>query len=428
MAFHDKYPQLGRAPLPIGPYISKEQYELEKRLLFRKTWLHVGRVEELPNAGDYFVKDLACADASIIVVRTKQGDVRAMHNVCAHRMNQIVYEPRGNTRKFFCKFHGWAYNLDGSLSGVPEEESFFDLDRCEYGLTTVACEVWQGFIFIHVDPDPAMSLEEYMKPMFGGIEGYPFDKMTACYSWTTEVDCNWKLALDAFQEAYHVAYVHGNSIADSIDKDAGGTMAPLDIVCGDYHRRLSLSGNTKTVYGNPKALTEGGAALAEAVESSAAAKPIAAAALKAGAGSAKYDFPIEDLPEGVNWTGSPNWMFDMQVIFPDFYVSLRPNYYQAYNFRPISHDRTLVEARVYYPEMTTAGGRFYQEYMKVALRDVLLEDFSTLERTQSACRTGAKKQMILQDYELMVRHAFVVVERVIEEGLAREAAELEAAE
>ena len=66
--------------------------------------------------------------------------------------------------------------------------------------------------------------------------------------------------------------------------------------------------------------------------------------------------------------------------------------------------------------------------MKVALRDVLLEDFSTLERTQSACRTGAKKHMILQDYELMVRHAFVVIERVIEEGLAREAAELEAAE
>lgn len=410
---HDKYPELGRGPIPIEPYISEQYWQEEKSKLFRKTWLHVGRVEELPKAGDFFVKDLPACDASVIIVRTKKGDIRAMHNVCAHRMNQIVYEERGNTRKFFCKFHGWAYDLEGNLTGVPDEDCFFDLDRCKYGLTTVACEIWQGFIFIHVDPDPAMTLAEFMEPMYGNVEGYPFDKMTSCFSWTTEVDCNWKLALDAFQEAYHVAYVHGNSIADSIKTESGGSMRPLDGLCGDYHRRLSLAGNTKTVYGNPKAVTAGGAALEEALAESAAAKPISAAALKAGAGGARYEFPMEELPEGVNWTGSPDWMFDINVVFPDFYLSLRPNYFQAYNFRPIAHDRTLVEARVYYPEMLTAGGRFYQEYMKVQLRDVLLEDFSTLERTQSACQTGAKSHMILQDYEIMVRHAFEVIERVL---------------
>jgi len=422
-----RYPELGSGTIPVEPYISPEYYEREKEHIFKKTWLQVGRVEEIPKAGDYFVKDLAACDTSIIVVRNRRGEIRAMHNVCAHRMNEIVYDKCGNTRKFFCKFHGWAYDLDGNLTGVPDEKCFFGLDREQFGLARVACEVWQGFIFVNMDPNPSMSLAEYMKPMFGDIEGYPFDKMTAGFGWQTVVNCNWKLALDAFQEAYHVAYVHGNSIADAIDKTENESMPPLDALCGEFHRRLSLAGNQKSVYGNPKAVTEGGAAAQNALSDAGQKRPIAAAALRAGIGSAKHAFPLDALPSGVNWTKSPNWLFDMNVIFPDFYVSLRPNYCQAYNFRPISHNQTLVDARVYYPEMTTPGGRFFLEYMKVALRDVLLEDFSTLERTQRAAETGAKKVMVLQDNELLVRHAYHVVERMLAQGAAESAARSAAA-
>jgi phenylpropionate dioxygenase-like ring-hydroxylating dioxygenase large terminal subunit len=407
----DKYPQLGRGPVPVEPYLSAAHFALEKERIFKKTWIHVGRVEEIPKPGDFFVKDLAACDASIIVVRNREGQIKAMHNVCAHRMNQVVYERRGRVRKFFCKFHGWAYDLDGRLTGVPDESSFFDLQPCQHGLTTVACDVWQGFIFVNMDPGPHVGLQEYLRPVFGDVEGYPFEKLTQCFSWTTEVSCNWKLALDAFQEAYHVGYVHGRSIADAIDKDSKGGVPPLDVICGDYHRRLSLSGNQKSVYGNPKAVNAKGEAFSEAARS--ITRPIAAAALRAGVGAMRHSFSLESLPKGVNWTRSPHWLFDLNVVFPDFYLSLRPNYYQAYNFRPISHDRTLFEARVYYPEMTNAGGRFYLEYMKTALRDVLLEDLSTLERTQAACQTRAKSHMILQDREILVRHAYEVVERSI---------------
>jgi phenylpropionate dioxygenase-like ring-hydroxylating dioxygenase large terminal subunit len=413
MQLHDRYPELGKGPVPVEPYISSAYYEKEKANIFKKTWLQVGRVEEIPNAGDYFVKDLDACEASIIVVRDKKGGINAMHNVCSHRMNQIVYEKRGQARKFFCKFHGWAYDLEGKLTGVPEEESFFDLDKADHGLSRVSCDVWQGFIFINIDPNPALTLQAFMQPMFGEIEGYPFDKLTTGFSWSTVVNCNWKLALDAFQEAYHVAYVHGHSIADAIDTEAGGSMPPLDALCGEFHRRLSIAGNPKSVYGNPNAVTAGGAAAQEAIASSAATKPIAAAALRAGMGAASYHFRKEDLPKGMNWTGHPNWLFDINVVFPDFYLSLRPNYTQAYNFRPISQGQTLLEARVYYPEMNNAGGRFYLEYMKVALRDVLLEDLSTLERTQAAVQTGIKKEMLLQDYELLVRHGAHVVDRLV---------------
>jgi len=418
-----KYPELGSGLIPVEPYISPEYFEREKKHIFKKTWLHVGRADQIPKAGDYFVADLEVCDTQIIVVRNRQGEIRAMHNVCSHRLNEIVYDKRGNTRKLFCKFHGWAYDLDGNLTGVPEENSFFNLDKSKFGLTRVACEVWQGFIFVNMEPNPAQSLEEFMKPVYGSIEGYPWDKLKEGFRWTSVVNCNWKLALDAFQEAYHVAYVHGNSIADAIDRSTSVEgMPPLDVICGDVHRRLSLAGNQKSVYGNPKAVTEGGAAAQQALSDAANARPIAAAALRAGVGSAKEQFPLDALPEGVNWTKSPNWLFDMNVIFPDFYVSLRPNYFQAYTFRPVSHDKTMVDARVFYAEMTTAGGRFFLEYMKVALRDVLLEDFSTLERTQRAAQTGVKKHMIVQDRELMVRHAYHAVERMLARGEAQEAA------
>lgn len=424
---HDRYPELGRGNIPIGPYIDPAFYELEKKHLFKKTWLHVGRVEEIPKTGDYFVREIAACDASVIVCRDRSKQVRAFHNVCSHRLNRVAYEPAGTTRKFFCKFHGWAYDLDGSLTGVPSEKHFMDFDKKCNGLTPVSVDTWNGFIFINLDPNPSVSLKDFMEPMFAGMESYPFERFTACFAWNTVVNCNWKVALDAFQETYHVAYLHGRSIADSLDLDEEGILHPIDALCGEYHRRLSIAGNPNTVYGNPQAGTDANSASSVVSQQQETGRQIAKKALKVSAGGTKLDFSDVVLPELLNWTKAPNWAFDINVVFPDFYLSCRPNYFQAYNFRPVAHNKTLFEVRVYYPEMKTAGGRFYQEYMKTALRDVLLEDLSTLETTQAAAETGAKSEMIIQDFELMVRHQAVVVDRIIEEGLRRDR-QLQAAE
>lgn len=421
---HDRYPELGRGTLPVAPYIDPAYFELEKKYIFKKTWLHVGRVEEIPKVGDYIIRELPVCDASIVIARDRKMKIHAFHNVCSHRLNKIAYEPAGNTRKFFCKFHGWAYDLDGSLSGVPDEKSFLDLDKSCYGLTRVSVDVWNGFLFVNMDPAPAQSLKEFMEPVYAGFESYPFEKFTACYAWNAVVGCNWKVALDAFQETYHVGYVHGRSIAYALLKDEDGALHPIDGICGDQHRRLSIAGDPDTVYGNPQAAT---AAADAAIGVNQTGHRIAAKALKVAQGGTKLDFSDLTLPPLLNWTKHPTWAFDINVVFPDFYLSCRPNYFQAYNFRPISHNKMLFEARVYYPEMKTAGGRFYQEYMKTALRDVLLEDLSTLEMTQQAAETGAKTEMVIQDFELMVRHQAVVVERMIQEGLRRDG-QLQAAE
>jgi phenylpropionate dioxygenase-like ring-hydroxylating dioxygenase large terminal subunit len=384
----------------------------------------VGRVEELAKVGDYMVRDIPALDSSIVIARDRSKEIHAFHNVCSHRLNRIAYEPSGNTRKFFCKFHGWAYDLDGSLTGVPDEKSFMNFDRKCHGLTPVSVDTWNGFIFINLDPKPSVSLKDFMEPMYAGFETYPFEKFTACYAWNVVVGCNWKVALDAFQETYHVGYVHGRSIAYALLKDEDGNLHPIDGLCGTHHRRLSIAGDPDTVYGNPQAATR---AADRDIGHNQVGHKIAAKALKVAQGGTKLDFSGMKLPEKLNWTKHPTWAFDINVVFPDFYLSCRPNYFQAYNFRPVAHNKTLFEARVYYPEMVTAGGRFYQEYMKTALRDVLLEDLSTLESTQQAAETGAKQEMVIQDFELMVRHQAVVVDRIIEEGLRRDG-RLQAAE
>src|SRR5262249_53515307 len=151
----------------------------------------------------------------------------------------------------------------------------------------IAIDTWEGFIFINVDPKPTITLSDYLRPMYAQLEGYPFDKLTACYSWSTEVNCNWKMALDAFQETYHVPFVHGPSIARSFIRPGKGNMiVPVGLLCGDYHRWLSIAGNPQSVYGNPKALTEEEASTAV----KASKRPIGEAALRLGRNGTKVSF------------------------------------------------------------------------------------------------------------------------------------------
>ena len=178
--WHDQYPELGTGPIPIEPYVSRDYFEKERAQIFRKVWLNVGRVEQIPNPGDYFVKDLAVLQTSILIVRGKDGAIRAFHNMCAHRGNKLVADTGGTCKGLFtCKFHGWAYALDGSLSHIADEASFFNLNKADLGMTPIAVDTWEGFVFINADPHPAESLREYLGEIGTGFGGYPFGELRA---------------------------------------------------------------------------------------------------------------------------------------------------------------------------------------------------------------------------------------------------------
>ena len=124
----EHYPQLGTGPVSYEDSISPEHYELERKAIFEKTWLNVGRVEQLPRVGSYFTKEIDAARTSIVVVRSSANQVRAFHNMCRHRGNKLVWqdypgeETSGTCRQFTCKYHGWRYSLEGDLTFVQQED------------------------------------------------------------------------------------------------------------------------------------------------------------------------------------------------------------------------------------------------------------------------------------------------------------------
>ena len=389
--WHARYPHLGTGPLPADVFTSEEQFQLERERIFKKVWLNVGRVEQLPKPGDYFVKDLAICQTSVIVVRDKEGKIRAFHNICSHRGNKIVWDTQGSCQMFTCKFHWWSYGLDGRLRHVPDEESFFDLKKEELGMTPVAVDVWEGFIFVNADPHPQETLQEYLGEMGSSLHGYPFAEYSATSaSWTTEVNANWKIVKDAFQEVYHVPFLHRRSAPDSFTSKANPYAHLLNIQLFPRHGRASLFGNAEV---KPT--------------------PVAMFALRYGAFLIRTNFSMDSLPEGVNSLRDESWTLDLNVIFPCFFVDVSEGSYFTHQFLPVAVDRTIWHSTQYFPKAKTPGQRFSQEYGHVLFRDIILEDGRTFEETQSVLSSGAKKAFFLHDEEILVRHSHDVVERMI---------------
>ena len=141
-----------RYGLPAWTYDNAELTELEMEQVFLRNWMFVAHISDIPRAGDYHCFELAGERA--VVVRGQDDEIRAFHNQCRHRASRVVAEHRGHCGKaMICPFHGWSYNLDGSLKNIPKRDSFPDLDPGEFGLKALDCEVWQGMIFVRFGGD-----------------------------------------------------------------------------------------------------------------------------------------------------------------------------------------------------------------------------------------------------------------------------------
>ncbi|MFN7286428.1 MAG: aromatic ring-hydroxylating oxygenase subunit alpha, partial [bacterium] len=142
-----------RRGLPGWTYHSADLLELEKRLVFRRHWQIIGHVSDVPQPGDYLSLDIVGERA--FAVRGQDGVVRAFLNMCRHRGSRVVTEEKGSCRgALVCPFHGWVYNLDGTLRGAARPKTFPPLDRNEFGLKSIETEIWNGLIFIRLEPGP----------------------------------------------------------------------------------------------------------------------------------------------------------------------------------------------------------------------------------------------------------------------------------
>jgi phenylpropionate dioxygenase-like ring-hydroxylating dioxygenase large terminal subunit len=220
----------GDADIPKAHYLSREFHELEKERLWRRTWQMVCRETEVANVGDTVVYDIA--DLGFIVVRSSPTEIRAFYNACLHRGRQIK-DFDGPNHELRCPFHGFCWNLDGSLKQVPCEWDFphvrarHDATR-EFDLPQVRVATWGGFVFINPDPD-AIPFEEHIGDLSWHFARWPLDKRYKSAHVAKVMRANWKLVQEAFMEAYHVVATHPQllpGIGDANSQyDAWGTFS-----------------------------------------------------------------------------------------------------------------------------------------------------------------------------------------------------------
>jgi phenylpropionate dioxygenase-like ring-hydroxylating dioxygenase large terminal subunit len=202
-----------RAPLaqarhmPGYVYSSSEVFQEEKQKIFMKTWLCVARAEEIEHPGDYLTFNLM--GEPFVVTRDLAGQINAFANVCAHRGVEVV-KGKGNSRRFTCPYHGWNYDLTGKLVGAAfmAETSGFSKQDCR--LKPLKTGTWAGWIFVSFDAlaEPFESFVEVFDKDFGFLRQQDCRLATKM---VTELDCNWKLAVENLIDFYHLGVVHART-------------------------------------------------------------------------------------------------------------------------------------------------------------------------------------------------------------------------
>ena len=198
-----------RSGLPAWSFFNNEMFEAEKDLLFRRHWQLICHSNDIPNAGDFITWNLIGERA--LVIRGKDGKIRAFHNLCKHRGSRVIADDAGTCKSTItCPFHGWTYNLDGTLRGASRPSSLPKLDPVEYGLPPLEMDIWNGFIFVRFQPGPQPALSDILKKFEDEVSQYElFDlKPTGDGFWTEEIDANWKCVRDVDNEGYHVPMAH----------------------------------------------------------------------------------------------------------------------------------------------------------------------------------------------------------------------------
>ena len=385
----DRFPELDTGPLPTAPYTSSDHFARERDRIFSCHWLFACREDDVPEPGSYFVRDLPGIPASIVVTRAADHRIRAFHNVCRHRGNRLA-DGQGASRRLVCNYHGWTYSSDGTLVGVPDEDQFVDLDRSKCGLRAVPTELWQGFVFVNLDDAPADHLDGFLGSLGDRISGFPYQEMQRVVRYRAELATNWKTAMDIGREGYHIRFVHRGTVPDS---HAGGDNPYAHLPYMDIfgpHAANSLGVNPNHAPSPAESFVA----------------RFASTVIQRGDGG-------EGQPACLNPGSAEFWGFDAYFIFPNFGLILGPSWFTTDLFIPVTVDRTIWEQSFYARPPRNAGERISLEFSSVLTRDLVREDWAQVERVQSGLNTGAIGEFNLSDQELLVRHAYETVNRLV---------------
>jgi phenylpropionate dioxygenase-like ring-hydroxylating dioxygenase large terminal subunit len=379
---------LGTDPIPAKAYYDPEYWEAERQAIFLKTWINVGHTIELPESGSFFRREIEFARASIIVARGKDGKVRSFHNACTHRGTQIEQAACGKKNTFSCPYHMWTFGTDGKLISAPDLDKFA-VPKEALGLREIHTEVLAGIVWINFDPQPEQTLREFLGPLAERLETLPVARATDYAEYVYEIDGNWKLTYDNFQENYHLRFIHpktGKATFDPVNPFG----YPVDYAFFGEHR-------TQTIWSNPNSMDH--------------ILPWQGTGIMKAAMRAAQEGYLQH-PEARSYF----------ALFPSFFLIGTPTGHFQHTVYPINEGKSRGVIRIYWIGADeTAGNRYARELVLAMTRDVHAEDRGVIEWGHKGLASGALEHIHFQEQEVLCRHLFLAVDARVQAWKAEQA-------
>ena len=406
-------PELDWGVVDQRRYFSREFMRLEWERMWSKVWLLGGREADIPEAGDYIVTEIG--PESILIVRQRDGRVRAFYNVCQHRGSRLRgcgIGTTGASLTFKCPYHHWEYELDGSYHRIPDIDTF-PQGKPAHALSEIRCDTWGGFVWYSLNESPPPLLE-FLDPLPRHLEAYNLHKMVQTRDITVEWDCNWKTSVDAFNETYHVQGIHPQLLWYLHDLD-------VQIDCYERHNRYLIPfGTLSPRVRKPPAIPE----------------PIKTIMKAAGMDPADYDRPISEIRRdvqkhkrafGATQGKDYSRLNDDQLtddyhylIFPNLSLNVHADDFWIFRQRPHPHDPDRMFYDIMTFELVPDGQEWPQraehkqwKHGDKSIGLVLDQDAANLPGVQAGMHSKGFKGLWVGAQELRIRHFHKVLDDYI---------------
>ena len=333
--------------IDVNEYTNPEQFQKEKTELFRNYPQFVGPSCVVPEAGDYFAFD--DTGIPILIVRQADSSLKAFVNICSHRgapLNECDHGKAKKGRMLACPYHGWTYDLEGQLVGVPfGKEGFDTINREELGLRQLDVQEKHDMIFVMPNPDKSFDIDEVLGGIQERLSGFGFADHYYLGAKQVFTDFSWKLNMDTFHEYYHFEFLHPESIA---------TMA------------YSNTAHYKQ-YGRNHSMGSPALAINE----------------------------LKDIPED-QWQPR-DYSSYVNFIFPNTVIFVVGDHFQTWRVYPIAPDRSVVYHSMFLPEKpaTPEERKHYEEYFQMINDVAVAEDYSLVDKINRGLKAGIERKVLV---------------------------------
>ena len=331
----------------VDEYTDPALFARERVELFRNYPQFVGPSCLLPEPGDYFAFD--DTGVPILLVRNGDGDLKAFLNICSHRgapLNECQHGKAKKGRMFSCPYHGWSYDLDGRLIGVPfGREGFPDLERDKLGLRPLHAAEKNGLIFVMPNPELDFNIDEVLGGIDEHLAGFGLQDHHYLGAKQVHTDFSWKLNMDTFHEFYHFEHLHTDSIAQ---------MAYSNL--GTYHQ-----------YGRNHAMGSATLSITE----------------------------LESISEE-DWQPRA-YTSHVHYLFPNSVIFVVEDHFQTWRVYPLSPDRSVVYHSMFLPQAPASAEQRaeYDAYFQMINDVAVTEDYTLVDRIKRGLDSGVKRQVLL---------------------------------